>query len=103
MKSVMYDLHGLAEMVDIPSVPADAHNIAFFCPKCGEVFARVFIEWKLDWTVIVKDCNTAPLTLDIHSPTFYNYNPHLWVDLLLIENVPERWVKRELEIELCKA
>lgn len=73
-------------------------SVAYTCPHCGEIWARVIVPAE-GWTVIERDCRGSLLE-DVHGQVYFNYNPHFFPGFLVVEAIPEAWVKREFELEL---
>lgn len=73
--------------------------IAFICPHCGEVWARVIVPAR-EWTVVERDCRGALLSINPDDYRTYYYSPYIYSRLLYVESLPPTWVRREFELEL---
>lgn len=51
-------------------------SLAFFCPQCGEVWARRIITPSIRWNVLTRECNKhqAPRYCEPGGSIWINYN-----------------------------
>lgn len=71
-------------------------SLAFFCPKCGDVWARRIIEPATRWNVLTHECAKHP------APRYCEPAGSIWIDYNteFLKNLPKEVLMYELNLRL---
>lgn len=74
------------------------YSLAFFCPKCGEVWARRVITPNTNWNAITHECpkHQSPRSAEPGGSVWINYNSDF------INNLPREVLRYETLLRLEK-
>lgn len=71
-------------------------SLAFFCPVCGDVWARRMIEPATRWNVLTRECKKHP------SPRYCEPQGSVWIeyDKDFLDNLPKNILQYETLLRL---